>query len=144
MFLPFINGVKAYPSCVADEKGDVVAVTHVNNAKDLEEFFRIECVRMGYDSLSDYKSIKGAHGYLFHFLFLYRMSCGICLTPMSLEDVLSNCVLLSYSQAWQLGRVILRTRAIGGTSIVDAVAEQQKGTILLIGKVRTFTTLCIM
>ncbi len=58
---------------------------------------------------------------------------------MSLEDVLSNCVLLSYSQAWQLGRVILRTRAIRGMSIVDAVAEQQKGTILLKGKVRTFT-----
>ena len=47
MFLPYINGVKAYPSCVADEKGDVVAVTHVKSAKDLEEFFRTECVRMG-------------------------------------------------------------------------------------------------
>ena len=65
-----------------------------------------------------------------------RMSCGICSAPMSLEDVLSNCVLLSYSQAWQLGRVILRIRAVGGMTVVDAVAEQQKGTVLLIGKVR--------
>ena len=47
MFLPFINGVKAYPSCVADEKGNVLAVTHVETAKDLEEFFRTECVRLG-------------------------------------------------------------------------------------------------
>ena len=47
MFLPFINGSKAYPSCVADDKGNVIAVTHVANAKDLEEFFRIECVNMG-------------------------------------------------------------------------------------------------
>lgn len=47
MFLPFINGLRPYPACVADEKGDVVAVTNVSSAKDLEEFFRIECVRMG-------------------------------------------------------------------------------------------------
>ena len=52
MFLPFINGVSCYPSCVADEKGNVVAVTHVDTAKDLEDFFRTECIRMGYESMS--------------------------------------------------------------------------------------------
>ena len=52
MFLPYINGVSCYPSCVADEKGNVVAVTHVDTAKDLENFFRTECIRMGYESMS--------------------------------------------------------------------------------------------
>lgn len=47
MFTPFIYGNKPYPACVADEKGEIVAVTHVLTAKDLEEFFRIECIRMG-------------------------------------------------------------------------------------------------
>ena len=66
------------------------------------------------------------------------MICAICLPPLSLEDVLTKCVLLSYSQAWQLGRAILRTRALGGISIVDAIAKQQKGVVLIIGKVKCF------
>ena len=47
MFLPFIYGRNPYPACTADERGDVVAVTNISSAKNLEEFFRIECVRMG-------------------------------------------------------------------------------------------------
>ena len=47
MFLPFIYGCKPYPACVADAKNEVVAVSNVSTAKDLEDFFRMECVRMG-------------------------------------------------------------------------------------------------
>lgn len=48
MFVPFINGLPPYPSCVANEKGDKVAVSHITTPKELEDVFRMECVRMGY------------------------------------------------------------------------------------------------
>ena len=47
MFTPFIYGCKPYPSSVADNKGEVLVCTHVADAKQLENFFRDECVRMG-------------------------------------------------------------------------------------------------
>lgn len=47
MFVPFINGLTPFPSCVADEKGNVVAITHVATPKDLEDVFRTECIQMG-------------------------------------------------------------------------------------------------
>ena len=47
MFAPFIYGCKPYPSCVADDKGNVMACTHVSGAKELEDFFRAECVKKG-------------------------------------------------------------------------------------------------
>ena len=47
MYLPFIYGCKPYPSTVADNKGEVITCTHVSNSKQLEDFFRVECVRMG-------------------------------------------------------------------------------------------------
>ena len=47
MFLPFIYGSRPYPSCVADNKGEVICCSHIGGAKELEEFFRVECVRMG-------------------------------------------------------------------------------------------------
>lgn len=48
MYLPLIYGCRAWPSCVADNKGEVVCCSHVSTPKALEDFFRIECVRMGY------------------------------------------------------------------------------------------------
>lgn len=56
---------------------------------------------------------------------------------MSIEDVLSKCVLLPYSKAWQLGRAILRTRALGDRSVIEAIIEQQEGSLLTLGKVNT-------
>ncbi len=47
MYLPLIYGCRPWPSCVADNKGDVVSCSHVTDAKSLEGFFRIECIRMG-------------------------------------------------------------------------------------------------
>ena len=61
------------------------------------------------------------------------MSCGISLAPINLKDILKTCVLYSFSQAWQLGRAIIRARN-AHTSVVDAVVEH-KGKVLLTGKV---------
>ena len=48
MNTPFIYGIKPYPSVVADDKGEAIVCTHAGGAKILENFFRDECVRMGY------------------------------------------------------------------------------------------------
>lgn len=47
MYSPLIYGCRPYPSTVADNKGEVIACSYVTSAKDLENFFRVECVRMG-------------------------------------------------------------------------------------------------
>ncbi len=51
MYLPLIYGGRAWPSSVADNKGEVICCTHVSDPKALEDFFRLECVRMGYVAL---------------------------------------------------------------------------------------------
>ncbi len=48
MYLPLIYGCRAWPSCIADNKGEVICCTNVSDPKTLEDFFRVECVRMGY------------------------------------------------------------------------------------------------
>lgn len=62
------------------------------------------------------------------------MSCGICLGVLTLQDVLNTAVLLSMSMAWQLGRAVKRAR-VSHTSVLEAIAEQQNGVILIVGKV---------
>ena len=47
MYTPSIYGCKPYPSSVAGDKGDVLVCTHINGSKQLEDFFRGECIRMG-------------------------------------------------------------------------------------------------
>ena len=47
MFLPFINGLLPFPSCVAGEKGNKVAISNAPTANDLESFFRMKCAQMG-------------------------------------------------------------------------------------------------
>ena len=47
MYLPFMLGSPPYPACVADNKGEVVAITHCDSAKALEDVFRAEVERMG-------------------------------------------------------------------------------------------------
>ncbi len=53
---------------------------------------------------------------------------------MSYDEMMSKCVLLTMSQAWQLGRAVLRARATH-TNVVQAVVEMQHGLILIVGKV---------
>ena len=62
------------------------------------------------------------------------MSSAVALGILTLEEVLSHCVLYSMSQAWQLGRAVKRAK-IMHYSVINAVAEQQKGTLLITGKV---------
>lgn len=47
MFVPFINGSRHSPSSLADNQGEVITCSHVETSKDLENFFRVETVRMG-------------------------------------------------------------------------------------------------
>ena len=47
MYLPFILGSPPYPACLADNKGEVVAISHCASPKALEDVLRTEVVRMG-------------------------------------------------------------------------------------------------
>ena len=47
MFAPFIYNSAPFPSCAADNKGNVVAISHAESAKQLENAMRIACVEMG-------------------------------------------------------------------------------------------------
>ena len=69
--------------------------------------------------------------YLFH-----RMVCGISAGVFTLQDVLNKTVLLSMSMAWQLGRAMRRAK-LNHSSVLEGIAAQQNGTILIVGKVRT-------
>ena len=48
MFIPFIYGSQHYPAALADNKGEVMTCTHIGSSLELEKFFRVETVRMGY------------------------------------------------------------------------------------------------
>ena len=63
-----------------------------------------------------------------------RMSSGVAISSLTLPQVLSSCVLLSLSRAWQLGRAVLRARK-AHSNVVTAVVEQQQGLLLFTGKV---------
>ena len=63
------------------------------------------------------------------------MTCGVCIPPLTLEEVFKVCILHSYSRAWQLGRCVMRARLAHG-DVVGAIAKQQKGILLLTGKVQ--------
>ena len=46
-YIPFIYGYPPYPSCVADEKGRVDAVSYCETPELLENITRNACVEMG-------------------------------------------------------------------------------------------------
>lgn len=48
MFIPFIYGSRHCPAALADNKGEAMTCTHVGTSLELEKFFRVETVRMGY------------------------------------------------------------------------------------------------
>ena len=73
--------------------------------------------------------VKG-HLHYFHF----RMSAALATGVMDFSSVLSKMVLFTMSQAWQLGRAV--QRAINShASVVETIAEQQNGIVLILGKV---------
>lgn len=63
-----------------------------------------------------------------------RMSSGVALALMTYKEMLEKCILFTMSQAWQLGRAIMRAR-VQHTNIIETVITQQKGMVLLTGKV---------
>ena len=54
---------------------------------------------------------------------------------LTLQDVLNKAVLLSMSMAWQLGRAVRRAQ-LTHSSVLQAIAAQQNGVVLIVGKVR--------
>lgn len=63
-----------------------------------------------------------------------RMSAGIALGVLNFNEMLEKCILFTLSQAWQLGRAVMRAR-VQHTDVIQAVVEQQKGIVLMTGKV---------
>ena len=48
MWLPFLNGIRPYPSALSDGDGSkLVCCTNISNADELETFFRTKVVEMG-------------------------------------------------------------------------------------------------
>ena len=62
------------------------------------------------------------------------MSSGVALALMTFKEMLEKSVLFTMSLAWQLGRAVMRAR-VQHTDVVEAVTKQQKGIVLLTGKV---------
>ena len=63
------------------------------------------------------------------------MSSGIAIGVMTFKEMMESYgVLFTMSRAWQLGRAIMRAR-VQHTNVVQAVIEQQKGMVLMTGKV---------
>ena len=66
---------------------------------------------------------------------LYSMSSGIATGVMDYPTMMSKAVLYTLSQAWQLGRAIMRAR-LKHSPLLTAIAEQQRGLVLITGKVK--------
>ena len=62
------------------------------------------------------------------------MECAVSMCPVTLDQVLSTCVLFSFSQAWQLGRAVM-CASTTKMSVVQAITEQEHGVLLISGKV---------
>ena len=67
-------------------------------------------------------------------VFHYRISAAVATGVMSYDEMMSKAVLLTMSQAWQLGRAVLRARA-NHTSVIQAIVDMQHGLTLMVGKV---------
>ncbi len=70
--------------------------------------------------------------------FVIRMTAYVTIGTLTLSEVLRFCVLHSMSQAWQLGRAIQRARSTH-SSVIEAIVEQQCGTLIIVGKVSTLS-----
>ena len=68
------------------------------------------------------------------------MSVGVSIGVLTLQDV-NKAVMFSISLAWQLGRTVEWARKIH-SNVLQAIASQQNGKILLVGKVSSCALLC--
>ena len=62
------------------------------------------------------------------------MICAVCLSLMTLSEVLDTSLLHSLSRAWQFGRAIYRAKQ-SQCNVIEAIITQQQGLLLLTGKV---------
>lgn len=63
------------------------------------------------------------------------MSAAVATGVMDYPTMLSKAVLFTMSQAWQLGRAVMRAR-LTHSPVLTAVAKQQNGLVLITGKVQ--------
>ena len=63
------------------------------------------------------------------------MSCAVSTGVLTLQEVLNTTILFSISMAWQLGRAVMRAQTTH-SDVLQAIATQQSGKILIVGKVR--------
>jgi DUF917 family protein len=81
--LPFILGQSVTPTCLCDVRGRTVLYTQdtIKDAQELEDVLRKECIKMG---------LRG----------------GLCMPPMTGEQVQKYTVHHSLSRAWFLGKLL--------------------------------------
>ena len=66
--------------------------------------------------------------------YLPSKIAGTTFGVMTMSEMNEKCIFFTMSQAWQLGRAVLRAQHTH-TNVLDAITEQQKGIILITGKV---------
>ena len=76
------------------------------------------------------------HTYIPHHHHPYPPSkiAGTTFGVMTMSEMKEKCIFFSMCHAWQLGRAVLRAQHTH-TNVLDAIKDQQKGTILITGKV---------
>jgi len=62
------------------------------------------------------------------------MVAGVAMGGVDFPTMMSKTVLYTMSQAWQLGRAVLRARRLH-SSVLAAITDQQEGFVLICGKV---------
>ncbi|XP_072038494.1 uncharacterized protein [Amphiura filiformis] len=110
MFVPAISGNPLYPSTLADDTGIQRCVAlQTDTPKDLENFFRVNVVKMG---------------------------CAAALTfsPLKKEQLLQHSVLYSMSRAWHLGKAVLRAQR-SKADPVESIVKHEAGKLLMKGKI---------
>ncbi|CAF3567449.1 unnamed protein product [Rotaria sp. Silwood1] len=102
--LCFIHGLPPTPACLCDIRGETVMCTNdmVSTAKELEDIFRKECTERG-------------------------LFTGVCLPPLTGEQLQKHTLLHSLSRAWFLGEAKFNHRK----DAIQAVAHAGHGRVLV-------------
>ena len=74
------------------------------------------------------------HTYIPHHPYPLSKIAGTASWVMTMSEMKEKCIFFSMSHAWQLGRAVLRAQHTH-TNVLDAIKDQQKGIILITGKV---------
>ena len=63
-------------------------------------------------------------------------------TPLTFNEILSNCVIYSISKAWCLGRTVQRGR-LAKTDLVNSILDSVRSKLIINGKVTAKGQLCM-